>query len=310
MSLALSFDTADVAMQHRLSVWNEWADQHLGGARALIEDISRFHGKLMCWQVGDVSITRVASNALELEAKASLKNIQLIAPSQGSVQVHQNGATVGVKPGQWVVPSPTQGYQLRAGQSHEQLIVQLPRSAITRETLEARPLGTQPFGQDRIAQATLRTLNHSLLSFDSMNSQSHIKTSDLIQHLVRMTFLESPFAGQANPDSNLALFDRARFYVLQHLRDNDLNPDRVASALNCSRRALYYAFQSSGESIAAYIQRERLQACVRNLQDERHPAAPITEIAVSWGFTNLSHFSRVFKDKTGSSPTEFRKTRS
>jgi AraC-like DNA-binding protein len=76
--------------------------------------------------------------------------------------------------------------------------------------------------------------------------------------------------------------------------------------LNCSRRHLYNAFAGEGESIAAYIQRMRLQACIRDLQQAGPHARPITEIALSWGFGNLSHFSRVFRDHTGKSPTEFR----
>ena len=35
---------------------------------------------------------------------------------------------------------------------------------------------------------------------------------------------------------------------------------------------------------------------------------PITDIAMSWGFGNLSHFSRVFREHTGASPSEFRNT--
>jgi AraC-like DNA-binding protein len=33
---------------------------------------------------------------------------------------------------------------------------------------------------------------------------------------------------------------------------------------------------------------------------------PITDIALYWGFANLSHFSRVFREHKGMSPSEFR----
>jgi AraC-like DNA-binding protein len=69
---------------------------------------------------------------------------------------------------------------------------------------------------------------------------------------------------------------------------------------------LYNAFAGEGESIAACIQRLRLQACVRELQHGGPNARPITDIALSWGFGNPSHFSRVFRDHTGMSPTAFR----
>ena len=82
----------------------------------------------------------------------------------------------------------------------------------------------------------------------------------------------------------------------------------IARALNCSRRHLYNAFAGEGESIAGYIQRVRLQACVRDLQAAGPHGRPITDIAMSWGFGNLSHFSRVFREHTGASPSEFRNT--
>ena len=44
----------------------------------------------------------------------------------------------------------------------------------------------------------------------------------------------------------------------------------------------------------------------RILQQEAHGQRPITEIALSCGFSNLSHFSRVFREHTGRSPSEFR----
>ena len=42
------------------------------------------------------------------------------------------------------------------------------------------------------------------------------------------------------------------------------------------------------------------------LQQAASRLQPITDIALSWGFCNLSHFSRVFREHTGTSPTEFR----
>jgi len=49
-----------------------------------------------------------------------------------------------------------------------------------------------------------------------------------------------------------------------------------------------------------------LDACIRELQHPMAQTRPITDIALSWGFNNLSHFSRVFREHTGMSPSEFR----
>ena len=104
-----------------------------------------------------------------------------------------------------------------------------------------------------------------------------------------------------------ALRDRILDHVARHLRDPQLSVDGIARALNCSKRHLYNAFSGDDEvGLARYIQRRRLEGCVKELRDNAHGGRPITEIALSWGFSNLSHFSRVFREHTGMSPSEFR----
>ncbi len=81
---------------------------------------------------------------------------------------------------------------------------------------------------------------------------------------------------------------------------------RIAVALNCSKRHLYNAFSDETQTLASYIQALRLEACIRELQHPMAQTRPITDIALSWGFNNSSHFSRVFREHTGMSPSEFR----
>ena len=84
-------------------------------------------------------------------------------------------------------------------------------------------------------------------------------------------------------------------------------PDSIATALHCSKRHLHNAFADEDDTLNAYILRQRLAACMRALQDPAHARRPITDIALSSGFGNLSHFSRVFRQQTGGSPSEFRR---
>lgn len=84
-----------------------------------------------------------------------------------------------------------------------------------------------------------------------------------------------------------------------------MSVERIAVALNCSKRHLYNAFTDEDQTLASHIQNLRLEACVRELQHPMAQTRPITDIALSWGFNNLSHFSRVFREHTGKSPGEF-----
>ena len=125
--------------------------------------------------------------------------------------------------------------------------------------------------------------------------------------LVRLSLLE--LAGQATAVTQReALKDRILTYVARNLRDPQLSIDRIAQALNCSKRHLHNAFGDGDETLASSILRQRLEACIRDLGQAAPDSRPITDIALSWGFNNLSHFSRVFREHTGCSPSEYRIT--
>jgi AraC-like DNA-binding protein len=80
-----------------------------------------------------------------------------------------------------------------------------------------------------------------------------------------------------------ALRDRISHYIDRHLGDPDLTIDRMAQALNCSKRHLYNAVADDEETLAAMIQRRRLEACLRDLRQPAHAQRSVTDIALSWG---------------------------
>lgn len=61
--------------------------------------------------------------------------------------------------------------------------------------------------------------------------------------------------------------------------------------------------QTKGVTIRTYINQIRLERAVELLKKTNKP---IQEIASDCGFSNVSHFNRVFKQQTGNSPLEFR----
>lgn len=77
--------------------------------------------------------------------------------------------------------------------------------------------------------------------------------------------------------------------------------------LNCSKRHLYNAFGDEDDTPAHYILRRRLQACMRDLRNPALATRSITDIAFAWGFNNGAHFSRVFREHAGLTPSDFRK---
>ncbi len=55
-----------------------------------------------------------------------------------------------------------------------------------------------------------------------------------------------------------------------------------------------------------YIRQRRLENCRKDLLDPIQIGARISDIAFRWGFNDLSHFSRVFKQRYDYSPKDYR----
>ena len=96
---------------------------------------------------------------------------------------------------------------------------------------------------------------------------------------------------------------RAMAYIHTHYAEL-LNRDVLAEHLAVSQNYLTNCFQKEiGVSPLAYANRYRIHRAKNLLSDTKQS---VTEIAIAVGFTDLAHFSRVFRKETGFSPTEYR----
>ena len=112
-----------------------------------------------------------------------------------------------------------------------------------------------------------------------------------------------------NPDtsSHDHLRDRAIEYIRDNLQRADLSVAEVANYVNASRATLYRAFNNVG-GLKEFIVSERVNAAQYKLRTGRFDRGFITSVAYNTGFSSPEQFSKVFKARTGVSPTTFVKT--
>lgn len=311
MAFNTLMSTDAVAPRERAPQWCEWIHQHFGGLRSDLYGDSVFDGHIRHSQAGDVILTRLEANRHRVLRTPSMARtsetayLKIVAPWQGSAEVQQQGREARARDGAWVIYDTTAAYEIANPDRCDHLIVMVPKDGVTDRQLRLGGAMARQLGASGISRVALETMRNTYQELPNMSEAAAAGAGELIKQLVRLSLQE--LAGlETAVTQREALRDRIRTYVQQHLRDPQLSVDAIARALNCSRRHLYNAFAGEGESIAAYIQRQRLQACIRDLQQAGPHARPITDIALSWGFGNLSHFSRVFRDHTGKSPSEFR----
>ena len=101
------------------------------------------------------------------------------------------------------------------------------------------------------------------------------------------------------------LRERAKAYIGRHIREADLSVDRIATAINCSKRYLHLVFNAGEETVSEYVWRQRLEGCRAELSNPAFRLT-LTQMAYAWGFNSSAHFSRAFKERYGVSPSAHR----
>jgi AraC-like DNA-binding protein len=100
---------------------------------------------------------------------------------------------------------------------------------------------------------------------------------------------------------------RARQFIEKNLAAPDLSTQQVAAALRVSPRYLRALMAAHGETVSSLILRRRLEEAAKQLASPLWRDRQISDIAFSWGFKSSAHFARVFRDRYGMTPREYRR---
>ena len=314
MTLSLVLSTDVVAPRDRAPQWREWVWRHFGGLESDLYGDTDFDGHLSASRAGDVILTKLEAGrhrvlrTPQMARRSDVGYLKIVAPWQGCAQVEQQGRQAGVRAGGWVIYDTTGSYAIDNPEPTEHLIVMLPKDQMAERgvrlgELMARHVG----GASGISRVALEAMRSTYQELPAMNETTARGAGEMIIELVRLSLQE--LAGRESATTQLEAFrDRIREHIGLHLRDPDLSIERIAQSMNCSKRHLHNAFSTEDDTLAHHILRRRLQACLRVLKNPALAQRTITDIAFSWGFNNGAHFSRVFREHAGLSPSDFRDT--
>ena len=304
-------NTDVVAPRERPHLWSTWVNDQFGGLQSDLYGDQDFSGQLWNAQAGELQLTRLEANrhrvirSAEQARRSDEAPFKIVAPLVGQASVEQAGRQVTVNAHSWTVYDTASSYLVANPQRVEHLVLMIPRAQLTGcglrpDTFTARRIDSSS-GIARVALGTMRSTFNELRH---MSADAARGAGEMVTQLVRLSLRE--LTGHSTPRTQReTLKDRIRQHVAAHLRDPSLGPDHIARALNCSKRLLYTAFTDEACTLAAYIQQQRLEACLRELQRPAASQRTILEIALHWGFNNPSHFSRIFKEHTGHRPSDY-----
>jgi AraC-like DNA-binding protein len=312
--VAVVLDTSSTVPDRRLAVWQDIVCDTFVGLDCRSDMDDAFWGSVSQSTIGPVSCTRVDSCAQRVLrtpsriARAGKDFVLLALGTRGVNGVFQDGREAVVSAGQFVIYDTTRPYELRFDDGFSQTIFQMPRKLLQQRIGSFDALTATTFSGDRPLEGlAYEFLVSTSKIIDHVDAATAARLLDQGLDLVAMAFADR--MQQHSPDQSFhrsALLYRLKNYILAHLRDPELSMPRVAAAIGISPRYASDLMAAEQTSFRSYVQMQRLERCKRDLSDPAHAARHVGDIAFAWGFNDLAHFSRVFKQRFGTSPREWR----
>lgn len=188
-------------------------------------------------------------------------------------------------------------------------VLQLPRSVFDYNGLLARLHTTGPIPATHGLGAVLARVLVDLAEHGDTHPPGVIAalTATAIDLLAAAARLATGSRALLPEDSRTRLRQfQIRDYIRRHLADPTLTPAAVADACGVSLRQLHRFFQAEGTTPAAYIRRQRLEQCRRELVDPALADRPVVMIGARWGYPDPATFNRAFRREFHLPPGEYR----
>jgi AraC-like DNA-binding protein len=216
----------------------------------------------------------------------------------------QRGREVHLRPGDFVIASQAEPYQLTFPGDYEMPVLAVGVSTMRHLVPDPqRFLGVRMSGEDADCGLLSGFVAQVAARMDRLQEPFVSRVEANILDL-----LGGVLAARSGGVGLTAAQQRSRIqaYVDRHLHDHALGPTSIAAAFSMSTRTLHALFEHEPMSIGRYIKAARLESVRRALSDEAlRRGRSLTELALDAGFYDLSHMSRSFRDQYGLSPRDY-----
>ncbi len=312
MTEVLSTDT--VAPRERAAYWRELVCQTFVQAQCDTAAGGDFRGSLSTARFDAAELSRLDAGAQRIVrrpadiARVMKPRYYLCWHAAGRGRYRERAQDSVVGPGDLILLDNCEPYIAEYTEPVTAYVLHLPHALLRDRCPQPERLLGQRLdgarGLPRIAGEFLRTC---LDQSDVLPDHQRPALAGMALDLVVSALAEGGVNDRADPDARQRLLlARLKQYVHAHLGDPGLDLDRLAAATGISARHVSRLFQQSGDRFSRYLLAQRIERCRRQLADPAFAHRRISDLALDHGFSNFAHFSRVFREAVGCTPSDCR----
>jgi AraC family transcriptional regulator, positive regulator of tynA and feaB len=310
----ISVTTDSIPPRDRAEFWADFVSRHVRPMRIEPAGEGALRGAIEGRPLGDIRVARVSGagiNALHTRAQIARGDGQLYGACvslEGEARITRNSETIAVGPGDIFITDGRQEYALDLVRPWRHLVIMVPTgwldSRVARpERLGGAVLSAHPLG--RLWSSHLATgfaLADELSPDAAMLFARH--SLDLLVQLLDEAHRDGRTAAET---VRAAVFVAADRVITRRFGEPNLTPARIARDIGVSSRTLERAFAAHGETVMRRVFNERLSQAARHLRSPASAHRSITDIAFACGFSDSSHFGRLFFRKMQVTPSQWRR---
>ncbi|NLF05622.1 MAG: helix-turn-helix domain-containing protein, partial [Actinomycetales bacterium] len=243
---------------------------------------------------------------LEQITRSTEPYVKLALQLRGEGMLVQDGREATLRPGDIAIYDTTRPYSLAFTDELTTFCVMFPHRMIDVDDAALRSLtAVRIAGEGGFAGVVARYLVGLAGSLGTLDARTSLRATHNTMDLVS-TMLQHALGVSTQGDAYALLCQRIDGYINAHLDDPRLSPERIAQATYISTRYLHAIFHRRGTTVSRWVRERRLEHARRELLSPRGTRRTVAQVATAWGFVDASHFSKVFRERFGVSPTQYR----
>jgi AraC family transcriptional regulator, positive regulator of tynA and feaB len=315
MPVLESYSTDGVPSRSRVSYWNELLDSF--GSPAALDPIDRraFRATLHRDRFGCLDVIRTSASPASIEhtlahvARTREPRFFIMTSLRGSLRLAALGRCIVLEEGDFALLSNMAPYRIWFEQTNHALILSMTSEVVHAHVPCAGGVCALRMDVDRGLNLTASAILQSLWAAVERRvpEDARLAVARSLLDVVGAAYATELGRDIEEPSIRDARRAQVKRHIEARLTDPALCPRSIAEALHLSPRYLRQLFELESETIPRYILRRRLEECAQRLRHRLWTNRSITEIAFGWGFVSAPHFTRVFKEHFGMTPTVYRR---